>query len=392
MPRETLLIQIFIASPSDVAEERAIVDSVVAELNTTWTRSLGVSFEIVKWETNVRPGFSEDPQTVIREQISPDYDVFLGIFWTRIGTATLRAESGSVEEFDQAYARFKKDGVPEIMMYFKDAPVAPSKISGDQIKAVAEFKARLSSLGGLTSTFEDTAGFEASLRAHISAIGQKFASATRARIAGAPNTSAPGATPSIDSTLTPEPQGDDFGLLDYMDVFNTRMSDMTLASTTIGEATKKLGEQLSHRSVELTSASGDISKMKRSFKLAAGDMNSFSETTNAQVILLAAARKEAFDALSNAVAIAPDFPSELPLLAGLRGTLFDTISTIDEMKVNMIGMQTAASSLPRVNQDLNRGKRAVSESVQKFLTELDSVQSTVRNLIESLDRLLPGAP
>lgn len=388
MPRESLIVQIFVASPSDVAEERTTVDSVVAELNRTWMTSLGVSFEIVKWETNVRPGFSDDAQAVINAQIPADYDVFIGIFWTRIGSPTSRAESGSVEEFERAYSRFKRsgNGTPEIMLYFKDAPIAPSKLDGDQVKAVAEFRARCSALGGLVSGFEDAAGFEASLRAHLSSVGQKFSIGRRTEPA---STAAAADASGTEVGLSVAPlQDDDFGILDYLDVYTTRMSDMSLAATTIGEATRKLGEQVSQRSSEITAAGKDIFKAKKIFKLTAGDMHSFADTTNAQVVLLSAARKEAFDALSNALALAPDFPADLVHLYPLRESLSQTISTIEGMKGQMTGMQTAALSLPRVNQDLNRGKRAVSDGVQKLLTELDSIQSTVRNLIDALDRLL----
>src|SRR5450759_5964406 len=141
MPRQTHAFKIFVASPSDVAEERAILETVVTQLNQIWSSTLDLIFELLKWETNVHPSFSSDPQEAINEQIAPDYDVFIGILWGRIGTPTPRAESGTIEEFDRAYSRFTSGkNMPEIMLYFKDAPIAPSKIDTNQMEKIQSFR------------------------------------------------------------------------------------------------------------------------------------------------------------------------------------------------------------------------------------------------------------
>jgi hypothetical protein len=46
MPRSAIIVQIFVSSPSDVKEERDILESVVRELNKIWSKSVGVSFEL----------------------------------------------------------------------------------------------------------------------------------------------------------------------------------------------------------------------------------------------------------------------------------------------------------------------------------------------------------
>ena len=40
-----------------------------------------------------------DPQQIINSQVSDEYDIFIGILWTRFGTPTERAGSGTEEEF-----------------------------------------------------------------------------------------------------------------------------------------------------------------------------------------------------------------------------------------------------------------------------------------------------
>ena len=176
MPRRTTILQVFVASPSDVQDERLALEAVVKELNATWSRSLGIVLELFKWETHVRPGFAQDAQSVVNDQSPRDYDVFIGIFWSRAGTATERAASGSIEEFERAFARRQLTGsAPELMVYFKEAPLHPSKIDPSQFLALQQFRASLQARGGLLSVFEEVASFEASVRAHLSAIAQRFA-------------------------------------------------------------------------------------------------------------------------------------------------------------------------------------------------------------------------
>ena len=129
MARSETILRIFVASPKDVAEERASLEDVVRELNLTWSKNLGIRLELVKWETHAYPGIGTDPQAVINEQIGDDYDIFVGIIWKCFGTPTERANSGTAEEFDRAYKRFREN--PDqlrIMFYFRDAPVAPSEL------------------------------------------------------------------------------------------------------------------------------------------------------------------------------------------------------------------------------------------------------------------------
>lgn len=382
MPRLSTILQVFVASPADVPEERTTLDLVISELNRTWSGSLGVTFEILKWETSARPGFDTDPQVVINSQIPADYDVFIGIFWSRIGTPTSRAASGTVEEFELAYSRFKATGsVPEIMLYFKDAPIAPSRIDVDQFAALQTFRNSLSDKGGLFSTFEDQAGFEASVRTHLSAIAQKFA-----RLSEKKDTH----TPQCDSQETAINLDDDeYGLLDFLDIYDARMEDMTSAMDVINEATIRIGEQLTQRSTEMPEQNGhDTGNLKKVIKRASEDMFRYANTLESQVTVLTSARQEAFASLSSAIALMADFQTDRERLGTLRESLQGTIAGATSAKNGLLGMRQSVNGLPRLSKDLNKAKRAVTVNLDKLLTEFESVDSTVTNIIEAMDRLL----
>lgn len=109
MPKNITEYRIFVASPGDVQEERSILEEVINELNLTISSEREIKLELIKWETHSYPGFGADGQDVINKQIDDDYDIFIGIMHGRFGTPTNRAESGTYEEFLNAYERYKKD-------------------------------------------------------------------------------------------------------------------------------------------------------------------------------------------------------------------------------------------------------------------------------------------
>lgn len=382
MSRRNTVLQILVASPSDVAEERALLESIVGELNRIWSSSLGISFELLVWEKRVRPGFDDDPQAVINTQIPNDYDVFIGIFWSRLGTPTGRAASGTVEEFERALGRFEASGrVPEIMIYFKDAPLSPSKIDGAQLMALQDFRSSVSARGGLYSTFEDLAGFEASVRAHLSAIAQNFVSESA-------NNDEPTSKVHRDDNEPSVTDDTDYGLFDYLDIYVSRTNDMTAAMQLISDATARVAEKLGQRNAERASSGNDAQSIRRSVKRAADDMINYAETLNGQVTILSSARQDAFSALSKAVALMPDFPGNVEQLRGLHQSLSGTVTSASTARSGLMKMLDATLALPRISKDLNMAKRAVVQNLGKLLTEIDSTESTVNNLLETMSKLL----
>jgi len=60
MARQETILSVFVASPSDVDEERNRLEEVIRDLNTAWARELGIRLELVHWETHAYPSFGED--------------------------------------------------------------------------------------------------------------------------------------------------------------------------------------------------------------------------------------------------------------------------------------------------------------------------------------------
>lgn len=175
MPTESRsVVRLFLASPGDVNPERIITTEIVNELNLIWSRFLGLVVELIRWETHAYPGVADYSQDVINKQVADEYDVFIGIMWSRFGTATQRAGSGTEEEFDRAYNRHRRDpGSVRIMFYFKTA-TAPTDTVSEQAVKVVEFKRRIGRQGVLYWDFEDERAFAPLLRLHLSRQIQEF--------------------------------------------------------------------------------------------------------------------------------------------------------------------------------------------------------------------------
>lgn len=157
----------FIASPSDTQPERDAIDIVLKDINQTLGEQLDFRIESRKWENDSIPSFGEDGQSIINEQLLNDYQLFIGIMWNRFGSPTKRAESGTEEEFFQAYKKFIEQKDIQIMLYFNEANINPNELDLEQLQKVRSFKTKVSDLGSLYSPFNGTTDFTEKLRKHL---------------------------------------------------------------------------------------------------------------------------------------------------------------------------------------------------------------------------------
>src|SRR4051812_3090519 len=127
---------VLIASPSDLSEERQAATDAVHDWNDQHAIAEGIVLLPVKWETHATPQTGVRPQAAINEQLVGRCDMVVGMFWTKIGTGTGVAESGTAEEIDQ----FVEAGKPTLL-YFSSRPIDPNKIDLKQHKKLKEFKA-----------------------------------------------------------------------------------------------------------------------------------------------------------------------------------------------------------------------------------------------------------
>ena len=136
MPFQANIYRVMIASPSDMVEERHAATEAVNEWNALHVAAESVVLLPVKWETHAMPQAGSRPQEAINAQLVRQCDMLIGMFWTKLGTSTGVAESGTVEEIDQ-FVVAKKPA----QLYFSSRPIDPGKIDLAQLGKLKDFKA-----------------------------------------------------------------------------------------------------------------------------------------------------------------------------------------------------------------------------------------------------------
>jgi hypothetical protein len=137
MAYEARVFQILIASPGDVQEERKILADVIYEWNNVNSRDRRVVLLPLRWETHSAPEMGSSPQAIINSQVVDQCDMAIGIFWTRLGTPTSEAESGTAEEIERVGNAGK-----HVMLYFSKAKVDIDRLDIDEYGRLREFKAK----------------------------------------------------------------------------------------------------------------------------------------------------------------------------------------------------------------------------------------------------------
>jgi predicted ATPase len=165
-------IRVVVASPGDVARERAVAQMVVDELNRGVAADRGCRLSLWRWEIDARPGLHfEGPQGLIDELMEiQDADVVVGVFWRRFGTPTGAADSGTEHELRRAWAGWRERGRPEVMVYFCTRAYSPK--TADELaqwQRVLEFQQALPEQQ-LWWPYATVGKFERLLREHLTAL------------------------------------------------------------------------------------------------------------------------------------------------------------------------------------------------------------------------------
>jgi hypothetical protein len=159
MPYHSTVYNLFIASPSDVQEERTIARDVIYDWNAI-NESLGIILQPLGWETHCFPDMSDRAQGVINRQTLEKSDLLIAIFKCRIGTATGVAEGGTIEEIENHLAKSRP-----AMIYFSSEDV-PRNADTAQLAALRKAEENYRKRG-LVHTFKGPQSFRDDFRRHL---------------------------------------------------------------------------------------------------------------------------------------------------------------------------------------------------------------------------------
>jgi hypothetical protein len=116
------------------------------------------------WETHSTPEMGSRPQAIINRQLLDKCDLLVAVFWTRLGSPTEAAPSGTVEEM----RKHIESGKPA-MVYFSRKPVALDSVDIDQYRALKDFQEECKRTG-LISTYNSLEEFSETFSRHLAQI------------------------------------------------------------------------------------------------------------------------------------------------------------------------------------------------------------------------------
>ena len=398
MRRTVRLVRIFVASPDDVATERASLERVIDEINMTWARTAGMHLEFVKWETHTYPGVGSNAQEVINRQLADDYEVFIGILGTRFGTETGRAGSGTEEEFDRAYSRWEAN--PEsvrIMFYLKDAPVRPSEIDVEQYAKVLKFRERLKNQGVLYRVYEDVDDFPNRVRLHLGMQGPEIEQLFALNDASY-STNQAGVSTASEQTVVGgvQAEDDDLGFLELIELSSESFVSATELAQRFTEAMNYVGQRAESRNAELqdtqsSAGAADIPRGRRVINRMADDMEQFVATTGPIVPVLAGMLKAGFDAAGRAAIIWTDFQNDDK--GDIEETLENVRSLRESIESSFGGLATfraTVATLPRMTTPFNRARRSMLTVLDSYTSEMTGTVDLAHETQVTLQRIVAG--
>lgn len=406
MPRRETVLSVFVASPSDIDDERNRLEETIQDLNLSWARTLGIRLELVRWETHAYPAFGSSPQAVINEQIPDDYDIFIGLMWYKFGTPTEHASSGTHEEFRRAKSRFDTDpNSVHLMIYFKEAPapIPPTKLDYTQLAQVAEFRSTLGEDGGLYWTFQTLDEFAQFVRLHLT----RFVQSKKAEIDAAekPETTPRGnhETSRVNTgshlfieDASNEDNEEELGFLDLTERVQDEFLALVEITENIASATTEVGEKVRDRTNEMgdlskSPRSSNVKSVKRIIEKSAADMDQYSHRMEAEMPLFSNHLNTAMNALTKAAEISIDFSVDESRVDEIRENV-DSIrkfrQTMGSVVEQLTEFRDSVSSLPRLTAVLNRSKRRMAQVIQRVIDELDSAQRMAEEAETSLNSIV----
>jgi len=142
MKQNSTTVRLTLCAPGDVAKELAILSRVIEEWNLHHWDTTNVGIKLRHWLSDASPDMSDRPQGVINRQLIDEADLIVAVFWSRFGTPTGVASSGTEEEVRRAIDQKKR-----VFLYFSDLEPQPPEANIRQLEQLSAFRKEMREKG-----------------------------------------------------------------------------------------------------------------------------------------------------------------------------------------------------------------------------------------------------
>jgi len=374
MPEIISKYRIFLASPSDLLDERESITDVINELNLTYGNPNNIVLELLKWETNSAPAItSSDVQNIINDDI-PTYDLFIGLLWMRFGTPTKEFGSGTEEEFNIAYSKFKKDNNSlQILFYFKNAaPKSLDDINPEQLGKVKDFKLTLGEKNVLFCDYNSNEELTRFLRLHIPTRIESLKSKNKNTLLNKDDIL------EIEKIEVQEIE-EELGIIDYQEFIEEYFAVSTQSLTRISEATAWIGKEMNKKTAEINKLVAKNKNQQISFKVqrniyerTSESMNNFANRIEPEIPIYINNFEKGIDSFSKLIMIfKSDFDDKNNDVIEASNSLDYLIVQIELSLLNLKDFLTSIEQLPKMSKELNNARRNVANKLSDFISKLE---------------------
>ncbi len=350
-------LNIFISSPSDVIEEREIIEKTVKNLNRAFKGTEYPYLNIIGLKEDVRPdiGSGYGPQEVIDKQIENKYDVFIGIMWKRYGTSTGKYGSGTEQEFENA---LKSDA--KIMFYFSNVPISPDEIIPEQFEKILKFKEKISDKG-LYYEYNSLDDFDKLVynNLRILAIEKRESK----------------------YEISDSESEEEKGIFDYMGDFYSRfdlvqkdMDAITESFSIMGFESEKLSQPKEN----------DLSSLKIYTNQMGDVLDNFSKDLSKNRKNLSNHFSDSIDPLIKVLELSNDFIDDTEFNTMIDSIKF-CIKSVDEINGQMNTIINLFDTIPPLTKKFNKSKRNFTSSIKGLSKELKNIKGMLYNLLAELN-------
>ncbi len=162
------LVKLTLCGPTDVYKEMTLAREIIATWNCQHGEESGFWVKHQHWSTDTYPDARETGQGAINKQIVDEAQIVVAIFWSRIGTPTKSAESGTLEEINRAMESGKK-----VLVYFSDLEPLPANADRSQLERLWNFRQQLRAAKSCW-TFRSRAQFRDDFANHLAFVMSTF--------------------------------------------------------------------------------------------------------------------------------------------------------------------------------------------------------------------------
>lgn len=398
MPKNVSLFRLFLASPSDVEAERKVVGEVVDEFNRNYGDRLGARLEVCSWERSTYPAQGTYAQGVINSQIGEDYDIFLGILWTRFGSKTLDYESGTEEEYYRALQLSERAGRVHIMMYFNNAGLPLNRLDVEQFAKVQNFQQKIAELGCYYFKYDGLEQFRQDLSSHLYKVVSHWEE-NHPEVSGPlPSLSEEAADavpplPEEHAVEVAEAGGmDELGILELREKIDGATLAVVSALEEMREATDWIGVEMNAgagklRALNASRPSNLMQLGKQHINVLAAKMNQYSMRMESPVHRWIVSFEELVEANRNLMLVAEESVSE-DMLRERKKELRELDERMEYAYGETYKMYVAVKNLPKMTQPIILAKKNICSKLKKLLESMERGRTLVGELGDAINRRL----